>query len=137
MYSLKPGRGPSFIGGILALCMAVFGIFWTIMAYQGTRDAHYPLVGTIFPLFGIIFVITGITMAIYNFSNASRQNRNSAFDITSAREEPDPLNQIFGSPASTSSRTEDRLRDLEGLRQKALITEAEYTEQRRRILADI
>jgi hypothetical protein len=137
MYSLKPGRGPSFMGGIGALGAAVFGIFWTIMAFQITRDAPFPLVGTIFPLFGVVFVITGIAMAIYNFSNASRQNRNSAFDITSAREEPDPLNQIFGSPASTSTKTEDRLRDLEELRKKSLITEAEYTEQRRRILAEL
>ena len=137
MYSLKPGRGPSFMGGMSALGAAAFGIFWTIMAFQITKNAPFPLVGTIFPLFGVVFVIIGIVSAIYNFSNASRQNRNSVLDITTAREEPDPLNQIFGSSTSTSTRTEDRLRDLGELRNKGLITEAEYTEQRRRILADI
>jgi len=130
MYSLKPGRGPSFIGGVSALGAAAFGIFWTIMAVQMG-------VGSIFPLFGVIFVIMGIVMAIYNFSNASRKNRNSVLDITSAREEPDPLNQIFGTTSSTSTKTEDRLRDLSELRTKGLITETEYAEQRRRILADI
>ena len=60
MRSVKRGRGPSAIGGIGSLIAVVFGIFWTILAYQLTRNAPFPLVGTIFPFFGIVFIIAGI-----------------------------------------------------------------------------
>jgi len=32
MKSIKPGRGPSMMGGIAGVFVAVFGVFWTIMA---------------------------------------------------------------------------------------------------------
>jgi hypothetical protein len=34
--------------------------------------------------------------AVYQFKNATSQNRYSAFDITDGNEEPDPLNERFG-----------------------------------------
>ena len=52
-----------------------------------------------FWLFGVLFVVWGVVQAVYNFRNAGQKNRYSAFDITDEREEPDPLNERFGSPA--------------------------------------
>lgn len=89
MKSIKPGRGPSFMGGIASAAIAVFGIFWTVMAVSMGAPA-------LFPVFGVIFVILGAVQAVYNFKNATSQNRYSAFDITDSREEEDPLNARFG-----------------------------------------
>jgi len=38
MKSVKPGRGPSMLGGIMAICMAVFGILWIIGASSITGE---------------------------------------------------------------------------------------------------
>lgn len=88
MKSIKPGRAPSFMGGMAALFVSIFGIFWIFMAINIGAPVF-------FPIFGILFVIMGIANAIYNFKNATSQNRYSAFDITDNDEEIDPLNERF------------------------------------------
>ena len=50
----------------------------------------------LFVAFGAIFVLMAVAGAIYQFSNATRKNRFSAFDITDEQEEPDELKQYFG-----------------------------------------
>ncbi|GED69357.1 hypothetical protein BRE01_30590 [Brevibacillus reuszeri] len=107
MKSIKPGRGPSAMGAAGSLGMVVFGIFWTIMAFSMTRDAPFPLVGTIFPLFGIIFVGIGIFQTIYHYKNATSKERMSLFDITESNEEGDPLNRRFGQQSSGVEQTEE------------------------------
>ncbi len=89
MKSVKPGRAPSFMGGVGAIVVGVFGVFWTI----GARGIGAP---GIFTAFGVIFVILALVMAVYNFINATGKNRFSEFDITDSREEQDPLNARFG-----------------------------------------
>ena len=89
MKSVKPGRGPSMMGGIGAVLAALFGVFWTIMAAQLGAPAF-------FMLFGVIFVGIGIVQAVYNFKNATGKNRYSSFDIVDSREEQDPLEERFG-----------------------------------------
>lgn len=89
MKSVKPGRGPSFMNGVGYVAAAVFGIFWMILA--GGVGAP-----GLFVAFGAIFVLMAVAGAIYQFSNATRKNRFSAFDITDEQEEPDELNQYFG-----------------------------------------
>ncbi|MBR6767010.1 MAG: zinc ribbon domain-containing protein [Clostridia bacterium] len=135
MKSIKPGRGPSILGGIMAIAIAVFGILWTIGAgsitggFGGTSfegdfmvsgmdivtDPEFGMMGggfgsdpfdtmgTIFPLFGVVFVIIAIVIAVYNFRNATSKNRYSEFDIVDGNEEPDPMNERFGS-SDTGSR---------------------------------
>ena len=101
MKSIKPGRGPSMMGGFGAVFGIVFGIFWTVLAASMTQG--FGLVGIIFPLFGVLFIIIGVVNAVYNFKNATSENRYSEFDITDDTEEPDPLNQRFGGkPKHTS-----------------------------------
>lgn len=89
MKSIKPGRGPSMMSGIMGIAVAIFGVIWTIAAFS--------MGGGLFALFGIVFIGVAIAMTVYNFKNATSKNRYSAFDITSDEEEPDPLNDIFGS----------------------------------------
>lgn len=84
------------MGGFGSVFSVIFGIFWTILAASMTRGAG--LIGIIFPLFGVLFIIIGVFNAIYHFKNASGKNRYSAFDITD--EEPDPLNERFGSASA-------------------------------------
>ena len=89
MKSIKPGRGPSMMGGIMAICMALLGLIWTI----GTAAIG----GGFIALFGIIFIFMAIVAAIYEFKNATSKNRYSIYDITEGKEEPDPLNMQYNS----------------------------------------
>jgi hypothetical protein len=128
------------MGGMSSLAAVAFGIIWTIMAFTITRNAPFPLVGILFPLFGIIFIIMGVVQAIYNFTNATSENRFSTFDITGSQEEPDPLNERFGHLTETDvsgESIESRLAKVNELKSKGLISEAEYAEQRRKILSSL
>ena len=117
MKSIKPGRGPSMLGAIIAIAIAIFGILWVIMASDITSTFSgspiggefimedgsslgiaSPLssVGSIFPLFGLIFVAVAVVLAVYHFKNATGKNRYSTIDIVDGDEEPDPLNKRYG-----------------------------------------
>lgn len=89
MKSVKPGRGPSFMGGISSLFGVVFGVIWTIGAASIGAPAF-------FWLFGVVFVCMGIGNAIYQFKNATGEQHYSEYDIVDSGEEPDPWNEHFG-----------------------------------------
>lgn len=102
MKSVKRGRGPSFMGGIIGIAVALFGVFWTIMAIAGGAWFMAP--------FGLIFTGIAVVRAIFDFKNATGKNRYSEYDITDGEEESDPLNEMFGEreeknyPSQTESR---------------------------------
>ena len=88
MKSVKPGRGPSMLGGIMAICVAVFGILWIIGAssitgeFSGTSfegdfmvsgmdivtDSDFGMMGGFgsdpFDAFGAIFPLFGVVFVI-------------------------------------------------------------------------
>lgn len=76
------------MGGVMSIVVAVFGIFWTVMAASIGAGP--------FALFGLVFIAVAVIQAVYHFKNATGKNRYSAFDITDGHEEPDPLNVRFG-----------------------------------------
>lgn len=76
------------MGGIMSIAVGIFGVFWTIMAAAMGAGP--------FALFGVIFVGIAVVQAVYNFKNATSENRYSEFDIVDEHEEPDPLNEHFG-----------------------------------------
>lgn len=88
MKSIKPGRGPSFMGGIIGIAVALFGVFWTVMTI--VMEAWFMIP------FGLIFIAIAVINTIYNFKNATGKNRYSQYDITDENEEPDPWNEHFG-----------------------------------------
>ena len=96
MKSIKPGRGPSMMGGVTGIFMIGFGILWTIMAAQAS---------VIFALFGVLWTGIPVVTTVYNFKNATGKNRYSAYDVTDGKEEPDPLNGRFGNPQSETQET--------------------------------
>lgn len=89
MKSVKPGRAPSFMGGVGSVVGMLFGVIWTAMAY--TMGAP-----TLFCLFGVLFIVLALANAIYSFVNATAKRRFSTFDVTDEGEEEDPLNARFG-----------------------------------------
>ena len=89
MKSIKRGRGPSMKEGISNVFMAIFGVLW--MCATGSIG------GGFFALFGLVFVGIAIVNAVYAFRNAAGGERYSEYDITDGHEEPDPLNERFGS----------------------------------------
>mgnify|MGYP006386566787 FL=1 len=73
MKSIKPGRGPSMMSGVMSVAVGIFGLFWTIMAAS--------IGGGFMALFGLVFIGIAISSAVYNFKNATSENRYSAYDI--------------------------------------------------------
>ena len=94
MRSIKPGRGPSMMGGVVGIFMIGFGILWTVIAAQASG---------IFALFGLLWTGIAIVNTVYNFKNAKSKNRYSTFDIVDEQEEPDPLNEQYGAKKETRS----------------------------------
>ncbi len=99
MKHIKPGRAPSMMSGVVGIFMIGFGVLWTVIVAQSG--------GGIFALFGVLWTCVAIAMTIYNFKNATGKNRYSAYDITDAHEEPDPLNQRFGDPQTNAPKPND------------------------------
>lgn len=99
MKSIKPGRGPSMMGGISALFAALFGVFWIIVVLQSG--------GGFFAFFGVIFIAMALVQAWYNFHNASQKDRFSSFDIVDSREEMDPLDPRYAGQENSSSHSTD------------------------------
>lgn len=102
------------MAGFGSVFAVAFGILWTVLAFSITAAAPFPI-GVIFPLFGLIFIGAGLASAFYNFGNATKPNLFSSFDVVDGVEEPDPLNQHFGSQTrrANSSRSSPG-RDIEG-----------------------
>ena len=98
MKSIKPGRGPSMMSGVMSIAVGIFGLFWTIMAAS--------IGGGFMALFGIVFIGIAITSAVYNFKNATSENRYSTFDIVDSTEEIDPFNERFGKQPNISTNLE-------------------------------
>ena len=97
MKSIKPGRGPSMMSGVVGIFMVCFGIFWTLLAGQAS-----PIIA----VFGVIWTAIALVTTVYNFKNATGKNRYSAYDITDAEEEPDPLGERFGAKKDSAARAD-------------------------------
>ena len=86
MKSIKPGRGPSMMGGVVGIFLICFGIFWTVLAAMANG---------FFAIFGVLWTCAAVAMTVYHFKNATGKHRYSAYDVVDANEEPDPLNARF------------------------------------------
>lgn len=95
MKSIKPGRGPSMMSGVMSIAVGIFGLFWTIMAAS--------IGGGFMALFGLVFIGIAISSAVYNFKNATSENRYSTYDIVDSTEESDPFNERFGKNRTVSA----------------------------------
>ena len=95
MKSIKPGRGPSMMSGVASIGAAIFGLIWTIAAAS--------MGGGLFALFGLIFIGMAVASGVYNFKNATSENRYSTYDIVDSTEETDPFNEQFGNSAGVSA----------------------------------
>lgn len=96
MKSIKPGRGPSMMSGVMSVAVGIFGLFWTIMAAS--------IGGGFMALFGLVFIGIAISSAVYNFKNATSENRYSEYDIVDSTEETDPFNERFGKNRRVSAK---------------------------------
>ncbi len=122
------------------------------------------IVHTVFPLFGILFILAGIGKLIWDVYNTTAKNRMSLVDVTTGNEEPDPISKwvhagddtsavqappVAAAPAASSISASGsvaadseaelgrRLAELQQLRDRGVITDAEFQQQRQRILSSI
>lgn len=84
MKSVKPGRGPSAMGGIGSIFAAIFGVIWICAA--ASMGAPW-----FFSLFGVFFIIMALAQGAYHWKNATSEERFSEFDIVDQKEEDDPI----------------------------------------------
>lgn len=77
------------MGAFVSLIIVLFGIVWTVAAIS--------VGGWFFAVFGVLFVLAAIGLTVYNFKNATSENRYSGYDIAEDDEEVDPLNVRYGS----------------------------------------
>ena len=89
MYSVKPGRGPSLMGGIGALIGIVFVFGWIALA----QVINAP---PLFTAFGFLMLVLLICQAIYQFYNATQRHRLSSLDVVQDQEEFDPIARAMG-----------------------------------------
>jgi membrane protein implicated in regulation of membrane protease activity len=89
MYELKQGRASMFMGGVGGLLMVGFAALWTGLCVSLGAPIW-------FSLFGVLFGVFGLVVAIFSFWAATTKDRPDLFDVTTDREEPDPLNRRFG-----------------------------------------
>ena len=101
MRSIKRGRGPSFMGGVVSVFVAIFGVIWMM----GALSIGAP---PLFACAGLVFCGIAIADAIYNFKNATGKQRYSEYDIVDSSEEIDPLNERFGEQIQTTDGNEAR-----------------------------
>ncbi|HUW58125.1 MAG TPA: zinc-ribbon domain-containing protein [Planctomycetota bacterium] len=111
MHGVKPGRGPSLIGGIGGIVFIILGI--AMFATVGSRGAP-----PIFLLFLGGILLVAVIGTVYNFWAATTRNRPSTFDITSGDEEYDPIAKALGHGPKTGEptmdQTEEKPRRFEG-----------------------
>lgn len=93
MKSVKPGRGPSMLEGVVGIFMTGFGILWTVSAFHES---------VVFAMFGVLWTCGAIVVTVFNLKNATGKNRYSVYDITDSSEEPDPLNERFAKPQNST-----------------------------------
>ncbi len=86
------------MGGVVGIAVALFGVFWTVMAIAGGAWFMAP--------FGLIFTVIAVVRAVYDFKNATGKNRYSEYDITENGEETDPLNEMFGEKRDYSTNSQ-------------------------------
>ncbi len=100
MYGVKPGRGPSLLGGLGGVVAVFFGIVWICIAASTSAPSF-------FVLFGVIFVLMAIGLTVYSFYNAAARNRMSTFEITRQDEERDPIATALGHSLSSKDNTKE------------------------------
>lgn len=95
MKSIKPGRGPSKLIAVQSIGVALFGVFWCILALCMGAWFMVP--------FGLIFVGMAVYQAIYHSRNATAEDRYSIVDIVDSDEESDPMNVRYGRESGASN----------------------------------
>jgi hypothetical protein len=95
MYSVKPGRGPSLMGAIIAVVVGLPCIFFFLST--AIREKA-PGIIIFFCFAFLVMLLTGIFASLYN---ATAKNRVSAYDITTSAEESDPFACLAPSPNSS------------------------------------
>lgn len=108
--SVKPGRGPSFMGGVMALVAVVAGVIWMVTASAMAADSPFGGVGSFLPAFGLLFILVGLVSVVYSFRNAVARERYSVLDITDSETEPDPLNELLGNSSPQGDAGDDYAR---------------------------
>ncbi len=100
LKSIKPGRGPSMMSGVMCIIVGIFGVIWTIGAVSMGA-------GPIFALFGLVFIGVAVVNAVYNFKNATSKDRFSVYDITESHEEGDPFDKYYKTENSDAPQNDE------------------------------
>lgn len=104
MYGVKPGRGPSLIGGIGGIVFIILAI--AMLESVASRGAP-----SVFVLFLVGMIVVGVITTVYNFWVAITRNRPSTFDVTRGDEEIDPIAKALGHGPKDETTSHEAPRD--------------------------
>lgn len=127
-YRIKPGKGVSALGAVVALGMGIFGLL-ILVPTLGSSGGRFGGPGA---AFAILWVIVTFGMAAFYGYNALSDRGVSLVDIDPTTRPSRPA----GGDGGGQPDFETRLRKLDSLRRDGLITDSEYQEKRAAILAE-
>lgn len=120
---VKPGKGQSTVGFFAGIVFCFIGLFVVI-----------PLVGP----FGILWTIFAVIITVSNGYNAFSDKGIASHEITIEDDFNQGFNQNFNQENMVNRKTsEERLKELQTLYEKGVITEDEYQKKRKQILDEI
>lgn len=113
--SVKPGKGPSAAGFFAGLVFCFLGLF---------------VIVPVFGPFGIVWTLFAVIITIINGYNAFSNKGIASHEIM--------IEDVSTGDSLNNEKTaEERLKELQSLYEKGMITYAEYQEKRSRILSEI
>ena len=114
---IKPGKGQSMTGFFGGIIFCFIGLFVVIPAAGG---------------FGVLWTLFALVITIINGYNAFTDKGIASHEITIDEEESD----IF-TPAENKKPAEERLKEVQGLYDRGIITYDEYQMKRKQILEEL
>lgn len=120
---VKPSKASSITIIISGVLFLIFGVVFLIsISSELSSDDGGPLIIAFFA----IWIIMCIGFVVFGIANLVKKDGISTYEID--------FNKVDGSTNEDMSNVEQRLRNLENLKQKRLITEEEYQKKRKDII---
>lgn len=109
---VRPSKPAAILGVVIGIVLVIFGLAVGIQTFGG---------------FGVVWTIIALAITVFNAINAFT-TRGVAEQVVEFDER---------TPSDRGISVEERLRRLEELRRSGVVSDNEYQEQRRRIIAEL
>ena len=122
---VKPGKAQSTMGFVVGIVFVLIGLFMVI---------------PVFGLFGLLWTGMAVAITVVNGLNAFGKKGVPTMEIYSEEEDdevPSPAREDHDHIPSTALTTQERLEQLQTLKEAGLLTDEEYRNKREEILREL